>query len=288
MLTQSFIHLPRVGKITEREIWAQGIRDWNDFIAAPNLPSRLRARAPELQALIRADRDRYARRDARHFNAKFPLRERWRMYPDFRNRAAFLDIETTGLSAEYGIITLIGVLDANGYAAYIQGDNLSDFRQAIERYDLVVTYNGAGFDLPFIEHHFGKIFDGIAHLDLRFPLKRAGFYGGLKAIETQAKVARPSALSALNGHDAVTLWREWTHGDPRALDTLVRYNAEDVASLPALAETAYNRLAARLPTPTELPTLTPTHRHSIDLPYDTDVIERIKRRHTTGRWQWRR
>ena len=286
MLTQSFIHLPRVGKITEREIWAKGIRDWNDFIAAPDLPPRLRARAPELQALICADSRRYARGDAAHFNKRIPQRERWRMYPDFRNRAAFLDIETTGLSAEYGLITLIGVLDANGYTAYIQGDNLADFRQAIERYDLIVTYNGAAFDLPFIEHHFGKIFDGIAHLDLRFPLKRAGFFGGLKAIESQAKVARPSALSALNGYDAVTLWREWTRGDPRALDTLVRYNAEDVTSLPALAETAYNRLAARLPIPTATPPLTHTHRHAIDLPYDTDVIDRIKRR-GTGRRQRR-
>lgn len=287
MLTQSFIHLPRVGKVTEREIWDEGIADWDEFVAARDLPSRIRARASELRERVCLDRERYEQRNASYFDKRLPMRERWRMYPDFRKRAAFLDIETTGLSAEYGLITLIGVLDAHGYTAYVQGDNLADFRAAIERYDLVVTFNGAGFDLPFIEHHFGKIFGGAAHLDLRFPLKRAGFSGGLKAIEAQAKVGRPSELTALSGHDAVTLWQEWTRGDARALETLVRYNAEDVASLPALAEIAYDRLAARLPMPTSAPPLAPTHRHSIDLPYDIDVIERIKRRGTIGRRQWR-
>lgn len=287
MLTQSFIHLPRVGKVTEREIWDEGIADWDEFVAAPELPRRIRARASELRERVCLDRERYQQRNAIYFDKRLPMRERWRMYPDFRKRAAFLDIETTGLSAEYGIITLIGVLDAHGYTAYVQGDNLADFRAAIEQYDLVVTFNGAYFDLPFIERHFGKIFGGAAHLDLRFPLKRAGFSGGLKSIEAQAKVGRPSELTALNGHDAVTLWREWTRGDARALETLVRYNAEDVASLPALAEIAYDRLAARLPMPTSAPPLTPTHRHSIDLPYDTDVIERVKRRGTGLRRQWR-
>lgn len=279
--------MPRVGKVTEREIWAEGIGDWDEFVAARVLPSRIRGRASELRGLICGDRERYERRDASYFNKRLPMRERWRMYPDFRKRAAFLDIETTGLSAERGIITLIGVLDDGGYTAYVHRDNLADFREAIEQYDLVVTFNGASFDLPFIEHHFGKIFGGAAHLDLRFPLRRAGFSGGLKAIEAQAKVGRPSELGALNGHDAVTLWREWTLGDARALETLVRYNAEDVASLPALAEMAYDRLAARLTLPIEATPLTPTHRHSIDLPYDTAVIERVRRRRIGWRRQWR-
>ena len=278
MLTQSFIHLPHVGRVTESEIWDAGIGDWDDFASASELPARIRGRGERLRALVRRSRERYERRNTGYFNGVLPIKERWRMYADFRDKAAFLDIETTGLSAENGIITLIGVLDGDGYTAYVYDENLADFREALERYELIVTFNGAAFDLPFIEHHFGRIFGGVAHLDLRFPLKRAGFSGGLKAIEAQAQVGRPSALSALNGYDAVRLWRLWQRGSDEARQTLVRYNAEDVASLPALAEIVYNRLAERLPIRAKR--LAPSHRHNIDLPYDMGVIERLKHMNT--------
>lgn len=273
MLTQSFIHLPRVGKVTEAEIWDAGISGWDEFIGASELPPRIRGKGDHLRSLVEQSAERYDRGDARYFDEVLPGNERWRLYADFRERAAFLDIETTGLSPEREIITLIGVLDAEGYTAYVYDENLSDFREAIERYDLVVTFNGAAFDLPFVEYHFGSIFKAVAHIDLRFPLKRAGFSGGLKSIEQQAKVGRPSELSALGGYDAVLLWRMWQRGSEAARDTLVRYNAEDVASLPALAEIVYNRLSERLPT--EVLDLEPTHRHDIDLPYDTDVVEHL-------------
>ena len=275
MLKQSFIHLPRVGKVTEGEIWDSGIAGWDDFLCAAQLPSRIHGKRRYLRTLIQRSDERYKSRDAAYFGKVLPPRENWRLYSDFRQRAAFVDIETTGLSPERGIITLIGVLDADGYTAYVHGENLADFREAIERYDLVVTFNGAAFDLPYIEHHFGSIFKHVAHIDLRFPLKRAGYSGGLKAIERQAAVGRPSELSALSGYDAVLLWRMWHRGSESARDTLIRYNAEDVASLPALAEIAYNRLAERLPT--RICSLTPTHRHDIDLPYDVEVIDHLTR-----------
>ena len=274
MLRQSFIHLPKVGKVTESEIWEAGLASWDDFLSAAELPARIRSRQRHLRSLIEHSSERYERRDAAHFDKILPSRERWRLYADFRARAAFVDIETTGLSPERGIITLIGVLDSEGYTAYVFDENLADFREAMERYDLVVTFNGAAFDLPYIEYHFGSIFRSVAHIDLRFPLRRAGFSGGLKSIERQANVGRPSELSALSGYDAVLLWRMWQQGSAGARDTLVRYNAEDVASLPALAEIVYNRLAERLPT--DVCRLEATHRHDIDLPYDSDVIEHLK------------
>ena len=274
MLRQSFIHLPRVGKVTESEIWEAGLGSWDDFLGAAELPPRIRSRQHHLRSLIERSSERYECRDAAHFDKVLPSSERWRLYADFRARAAFVDIETTGLSPEHGVITLIGVLDSEGYTAYVYEENLADFREALEQYDIVVTFNGAAFDLPYIEHHFGSIFRNVAHIDLRFPLKRAGFSGGLKSIERQADVGRPSELSVLSGYDAVLLWRMWQRGSAGARDTLVRYNAEDVASLPALAEIVYNRLAERLPT--DVCSLGATHRHDIDLPYDSDVIEHLK------------
>lgn len=263
-----------MGKVTERQLWDAGIGSWDAFLGAEKLPSRINGNRRNLRSLVEQSAERHDARDSAYFDNVLPAGERWRLYADFRPRAAFVDIETTGLSPERGIITLIGVLDADGYTAYVHGENLADFREAVERYDLLVTFNGAAFDLPYIQHHFGSIFRGVAHIDLHFPLKRAGFSGGLKSIERQAEVGRPSDLSALSGYDAVLLWRMWQHGNEAARDTLVRYNAEDVASLPALAEIVYNRLSGRLYA--DVRRLSASHRHEIDLPYDIGIIEQLK------------
>lgn len=275
MLRHSFIHLPRVGVATELALWNAGIATWEDFLGAASLPARVRRRQTELCAHLEECCARLAAADASFFHHCLPSSERWRLYRDFRERAAFLDIETTGGSAGFGYITMVGILDSQGYRAYIEGENLDDLRAALEQYDLIVTYNGAAFDLPYIEYFFGRVFAHKAHLDLLVPLRRLGYRGGLKAIERQLHVGRPSDLQGLDGYDAVLLWRMWRRGNTGALETLVRYNAEDVASLPALADIVYRELSGRLPVPCQQ--LAPWPRPVIDLPYDMDVVQRLKR-----------
>ena len=66
----------------------------------------------------------------------------------------------------------------------------------------------------------------------------------------------------------------WALGNEGALKTLIRYNAEDVLSLPKLAEIAYNRLASTIDAPTsELEQWT---YPQTDLPYDPDVIRSLR------------
>ena len=113
-------------------------------------------------------------------------------------------------------------------------------------------------------------------------MRRVGYSGGLKSIERQLRVGRPSELGVLDGFDAVLLWQMWREGDKAARDTLIRYNAEDVASLPALADIAYNALVERLPV--QCQPLSPLPLYEMDLPYDIDVIRRLKR----GRYSIRR
>jgi uncharacterized protein YprB with RNaseH-like and TPR domain len=197
----------------------------------------------------------------------------WRLYADFRHRAAFLDIETTGLSHQFAELTLVGLLDFDGYRAFVRDENLEELREAIEEYDLLVTFNGASFDLPFIEAKFGSMFAGTAHIDLMFPLRRLGLRGGLKSIEQQLRVGRPSELSTLNGFDAVLMWRMWQMGDAGARDTLIRYNAEDVASLPRLADIVYDRLTDHLGVPRSR--VDRPSAPDIGLPFDGEVIRRL-------------
>ena len=273
MLSQTFIHLPGVGPVTERELWADGICTWDDFIASDRLPRRAGRQGDMLRGLVRRSRERLRDSDAAYFAAALPHSELWRLYADFRHRAAFLDIETTGLSPEYADITMVGLLDFDGYRAFVRDENLEDLREAIEEYDLVVTFNGASFDLPFIEHKFGSMFARTAHIDLMFPLRRLGHWGGLKSIERNLRVGRPSELTTLNGFDAVRMWRMWQTGDAGARDTLIRYNAEDVASLPRLADIVYDRLADRLGIPRSQLDRSPVP--DIALPFDGDVIRRL-------------
>ena len=277
MLTNTFVHLPGIGHVTERNLWKSGVHTWSDFLLADDL--RGRARAAHLKTRVAECVERLADVDARYFAGAVPRAESWRMYAEFRDNAAFLDIETTGLSPDFSIITLVGILDAQGYHAFVYDQNLSDLREALEQYDLIVTFNGASFDLPFIEHHFGSLFKYTAHIDLRHVLGKVRLHngerlsGGLKSIERRLDVGRPSELSSLNGYDAVRMWHMWKRGDEGALNTLIRYNAEDVISLPKLAEIAYNSLASSLNAPA--PKLEPRTYPESELPYDVDVIARL-------------
>ena len=179
---------------------------------------------------------------------------------------------------------MVGILDSEGYTAYFSGENLEELRKGLERYNLVVTFNGAAFDIPYIEHEFGPLFGRMAHLDLMYPLRWLGYRGGLKAIESQLRMGRPSDLAGLDGFDAVLLWQMWRDGQAGARDTLARYNAEDVASLPGLAEFVYNRLASTQAVAGQL--LQPSARAIIDLPYDMKVVSELKlRRALVGGWR---
>ena len=271
MLPHTFIHLPNVGPVTELALWDDGIHTWQDFCSAESLPTRIRGQSQSLRETVAECMNRLDDNDATYFSRAIPRSETWRMYADFRHNAAFLDIETTGLSPEYSIITLVGILDRDGYHAFVYDQNLSDLREALEQYDLIVTFNGASFDLPFIESHFGSLFRHTAHIDLRHVLSRIGQKGGLKAIERRMGVGRPSELTVLDGFDAVRMWRMWELGSQGALDTLIRYNAEDVLSLPKLAEIAYNRLSSSIGSPASI--IEPVEYPETALPFDADVLD---------------
>ena len=68
-----------------------------------------------------------------------------------------------------------------------------------------------------------------------------GLSGGLKNCEKGLGVPRPG-LEDVDGAVAVLLWHEFRRRrDPRALETLLAYNAQDVLNLEPLMVEAYNR-----------------------------------------------
>jgi hypothetical protein len=274
MITNSFVIFPGVRHSVEERIWEAGVTDW---FSAPAFSLEQWIAEPDLDA----GRLALETRDARHFNDALLGSDRWRLYQDFIDETAFLDIETTGLSPGESVVTMVGVLDRSGFTAYTRGENLEELPEAISKHKLIVTFNGASFDLPFLRHEFqmsgrDDLFDHAAHLDLRYAMKKAGYTGGLKRIEQALGVGRESALSKLSGRDAITLWRMADEGEKGAMETLIRYNAEDVASLPDLASIAYDELSAMLPI--DLPPA--QKRHWVDtetLPFDGELVNYITR-----------
>src|SRR5262249_19410666 len=131
---------------------------------------------------------------------------------------------------------------------YVQGQNLSRFVEEIGEFTLLVTYNGKLFDLPFLRREFGLPL-AHAHIDLRYPLAALGYKGGLKKIERSLGLEREGPVALLDGWCAVLLWRYHEQGETGALETLLRYNLEDVVHLPQLLAVVYKTRGPRLPFP---------------------------------------
>ncbi len=110
---------------------------------------------------------------------------------------------------------------------------------------MIVTFYGAGFDLPMLKKAFrGLSFDQV-HLDLCFAFRQLGVRGGLKKIEMQMGISRGDETDGLNGLDAIRLWREYERGNTQSLETLIDYNREDVVNLETLTEILYQRMRNR-------------------------------------------
>lgn len=154
---------------------------------------------------------------------------------------AYLDIETTGLSALYANITVIGlylVRENESRVVQLVGsdvteDNLLDNMQGVTS---LYTYNGSRFDLPFINETLGTNLEGMFnHRDLMYDCWRCNLKGGFKAVERQLGI--PRKLTEVNGYDAIRLWWRYVNDyDQEALATLLEYNKEDVVNLKTLKE----------------------------------------------------
>lgn len=153
--------------------------------------------------------------------------------------SGYLDIETTGLSPRYGDLTVIGLfLDEGAREKVIQwvGEGISreGLLEAVERIEVLYTYNGRRFDLPYIKAKLGvDLARCCPHRDLMYDCWRRKLYGGLKEVERRLGISRE--LSGMDGWMAVKLWRDYqSYGDPRHLATLLKYNREDIVNLKAL------------------------------------------------------
>ncbi len=231
MLTSTYIHIPRIGKTIEHKIWSSGIRSWSEFIEQQdNIPISA-AKKETILAGIDESNDRLNAQDFEFFANALPSSEHWRAYRHFSDSVAYVDIETTGLSPKRDDLTVVGIYDGKDAKTYVHGINLDDIIEELAKYELLVTFNGARFDLPFIKQKYPQIEFNQLHIDLMYPLRRIGLSGGLKKIEQELGISRSDETTGIDGFEAVRLWRRYERGEEGALELLLEYNREDIVNL---------------------------------------------------------
>lgn len=244
MLRQTFCHVPGVGIKAEQRLWAEGVVSWERIGQADTTLGA--GRRERVARHIEESQRQLAGNNPGFFTQSMPSSEHWRVYPEFRDSVAYVDIETTGLGGPGDHITTIALYDGRSIRHYIHGQNLSAFARDIQAYRLLVTYNGKCFDLPILRTSFGIPLDQ-AHIDLRYVLASLGYKGGLKGCERRMGLDRGD-LAEVDGFFAVLLWHDYRrHNNLHALETLLAYNIRDVVNLETLLIKAYNLKAALTP-----------------------------------------
>ena len=245
MLNNTYIHISGVGKSLEKKIWAQGIHTWEEFLEMEDRISIPSTRKAIICEGIKKSSERLAAKDYYFFSQCLPSAEHWRTYPLFSESVAFVDIETTGLSQRRDRITVIGIYDGRESKTYVKDINLDDIVDELSKYRLLVSFNGARFDIPFIKSEFPEIEFKQLHIDLVYPLRRIGYKGGLKNIEKILGISRSEDTEGMTGFDAVRLWKQYERGDKDALAKIIKYNKEDIVNLKTILELTYPKMVEK-------------------------------------------
>ncbi len=249
MIMNSFLFLQGIGRRGESKLWNKGIRNWDDFLRAKSIAGISSARKAYYDRKIIEARKNLFSLNSSYFYDKLPASEQWRLYEFFKEDAVFLDIETTGLS-DNAQVTVVGLFDGIDTKTMIRNINFDEgiLKNEILKYKLVVTFNGASFDIPFLSKRYQNLVPRIPHFDLRFACSRIGLKGGLKTIERKLGIERQNNIvRELRGGDAIELWKTFkVTGDSYYLKLLIEYNEEDIINLKLIANRIYEILKKNL------------------------------------------
>lgn len=234
MLDEAFSHCRGIGPARLAALRQAGIRTWQDAIDfADRIPPGLRT---SLTASCRRSLQARRDRDIRWLVESLAPRDKWRVLAEFFPDASFFDIETTGLEYD-AAITVIACWHQQRLHTFVEHENLDDFLDLLHEARLLVSFNGASFDVPRVLSGFHIPELPCPHLDLRWPCFHRGLSGSLKSIAAAIGIRRPDDLDAADGALAVRLWAAWEQTrDAAARSQLIRYCSADVLLLLLIAQ----------------------------------------------------
>ncbi len=229
---------------TEILIWNNEILTWSDLYNSDFLFSFFKSRADLVRVYLEKAEESLKKNDFNFFLETLPVKEYWRLYGDFKDRCLFLDIETYGSSSLSSSIILIGTYNGKNIKIFMKDVNLEDILKEIENYDILVTFNGKAFDVPFLQKVFPNIRIPQVHFDLKYLLKSIGLTGGLKKIEKKLDLKRNTEVENLTGADVCMLWENYLKGNYDSLKKLILYNIYDTYNLKFLMDYYFLSLQA--------------------------------------------
>jgi len=233
---------PGIGERKEKQLFGVGVYSWESLIQYqkqkndPLLPSV----SILLERLVELE-DQLSEANFSFFTTELPSLEYWRLWQNFPERFCFLDIETTGIS-ESSVTTVVSIYQNHRMLTFERGKDLEFLFDSIASDDILVTYNGKRFDVPFLEREFRYRVKN-PQLDLMNLLHSIGIKGGLKKSEVQLGLVRPDEIAGMDGRQAPLLWFEYQRtNNMEALDKLIAYNREDTKNLEIVLEKTIHRL----------------------------------------------
>jgi len=130
--------------------------------------------------------------------------------------------------------------------SFVRNHNL-DFnviKKILLRYDMIITFNGNVFDLPFLRKYCKDLIPNVLCWDLRHSCALLGLTGGLKQVERELGIKRQNEIvERIHGGDPLRLWKTFlATGDAYYLELLVEYNQEDTINLKSIADKIYKNL----------------------------------------------
>ncbi|MGQ0810104.1 MAG: ribonuclease H-like domain-containing protein [Nitrospiraceae bacterium] len=247
MLQSTFVFLKGIGDVTERRLWEDGVLHWPTFLRQTSIAGMSRPRKAQYDEAVASAMAHLQSHDALYFARCLKSRDHWRLFSTFRPRTLYLVIETNGGSPHEGDVTVVGLYSNGLMTSLVQGETLNERRlnEVFSQHDLLVTFFGSVFDVPYLRAKFPGLRCALPHFDLCFAARRLGLRGGLKYIEPHYDIERDSDVCGLDGWDAVRLWNGWQNGQSASLDLLLRYNAADTRNLEQLAQALYDGMVAR-------------------------------------------
>lgn len=164
----------------------------------------------------------------------------------------FFDIETTGLSKKFHNIYLIGLLYYNfdkenwmltqffADSLNEEKDLLIEFKETIKQFNIIVSYNGDNFDIPFVKHKMDKYnieIDEINSFDLYKFIRKNKFIMHLpdlklKTVERFLGINRKDTLS---GKECINIYKNFLLTNRKdLLNQVLQHNYDDLQYMPSL------------------------------------------------------
>ncbi len=232
MIQRAISHFPGIGPRRRRLLETRGLDSWEAITRQHCDVLRIGVETwRRIQQEAQRCEEACRKEDFGYLVKRLNPADHWRLLAQWFDKLTFFDIETTGCDWESETTTIVFYSGGQVYR-FVKGENLAEALDLMQRAHILVSFNGNTFDVPRLLETFHIPAFPAAHVDLRWVCYHTGLTGGLKRIEQELGMQRPTDLDGVDGLEAVRLWYAWERfGDERARERLLRYCTADVVAL---------------------------------------------------------